>query len=315
MGAGRGLGSGPRSGPGARAAAADAAFAAGRAFLNREGRLLERRLAARCFDGAPGRGVVDALRGYRNPDGGFGHGLEPDTICPASLPIAVEVALQVMVVAGAADRSRVLGACDFLGRLADQARAGGAVPLALPVIEAFPRAPHMTDWTYEPALNPTAGLVGLLVHLGASHDFVVQGAAWCWGAIETGALPADAHRLAEVLVFLAHAPDRNRADHQARRVIAQLPSASLYRSDPDDPAYGRSPLHIAPSPDHRWRPLIPGAAIAGHLDRLQRDQQDDGGWPITWDPPGQASRLAWRGMETLRALRTRAAYGRCQPEP
>ena len=36
----------------------------------------------------------------------------------------------------------------------------------------------------------------------------------------------------------------------------------------------------------------------------------DGGWPITWEPPGAASALDWRGIETLRALRILRAYGR-----
>jgi len=70
----------------------DNEFAAGRTFILRQGRLLERRLLAACFEGGPAAGVVDALRGYRNDDGGFGHGLEPDKRCPASLPIDVEVA-------------------------------------------------------------------------------------------------------------------------------------------------------------------------------------------------------------------------------
>ena len=68
------------------------AFAAARAFLDREGRLIERRLATVLFDGAPASGVIDTVRAYRNPEGGFGHGLEPDKRCPASLPIDVECA-------------------------------------------------------------------------------------------------------------------------------------------------------------------------------------------------------------------------------
>ena len=74
----------------------DTQFASGREFILREGRLLERRLFATCFEGAPATGVVDVLRGYRNDDGGFGHGLEPDKRCPASLPIDVEAALQAL---------------------------------------------------------------------------------------------------------------------------------------------------------------------------------------------------------------------------
>jgi hypothetical protein len=128
----------------------DNQFAAGRDFILRQGRLVERRLFAACFEGAPAAGVIDALRGYRNDDGGFGHGLEPDKRCPASLPIDVEVALQALTAVGAADLPLVLGACDYLAEVAAGAKRNGAVPLAFPVIAAYPRAAHWADWTYEP---------------------------------------------------------------------------------------------------------------------------------------------------------------------
>ncbi|HET6185944.1 MAG TPA: hypothetical protein VFE59_02975, partial [Trebonia sp.] len=64
----------------------DDAFAAGDRFMLNQARLLERRLFATCFLGQRAARVVDALRGYQNDDGGFGHALEPDKRCPASLP-------------------------------------------------------------------------------------------------------------------------------------------------------------------------------------------------------------------------------------
>ena len=130
---------------------------AGRSFIRREGRVLEQRMAATIFDGAPAAGVVDALRGYRNPDGGFGHGLEPDKRCPDSLAIDVEIALAAMVAAGAVDHEMVDRACDFLATIATP---DGAVALSSPVIESYPRAEHWSDWTYVPGFNPTAGLAG-----------------------------------------------------------------------------------------------------------------------------------------------------------
>jgi hypothetical protein len=56
--------------------------------------------------------------------------------------------------------------------------------------------------------------------------------------------------------------------------------------------------------------LFSEEVITAHLDSLQRAQQPDGGWQISWDPPSEASRLEWRGMVTLGALRTLSSYGR-----
>jgi hypothetical protein len=292
----------------------DNQFTAARDFILRQGRLLERRLFATCFEGAPAVGVIDALRGYRNEDGGFGHGLEPDKRCPASLPIDVEVALQALAAAGTVDHALVVSACDYLAKVATGVSRGGAVPLAFPVIEAYPRAEHWTDWTYEPALNPTAGLVGLLRQLRVDHAWVDEAAAWCWGQLAGSELPVDAHALREVLVFLEHAPELDRADAIAANVRDQLATASWFRLDPDEPGYGLSPLSIAPAADSRWRVLFSEDVLNAHLDRLQRNQQLDGGWPISWKPPGDAALLEWRGAVTLDALRTLVSYGRLSPK-
>jgi hypothetical protein len=288
-------------------------FSTGRDFLNRDGRLIERRLAASLFDGADPAGVVDAVLAYRNPDGGFGHGLEPDKRCPDSLPIDVESALDILLAAKSArggdalDLSAVVSsACAWL---ASVAQPDGSMPLAFPVMEPYPRAEHWSDWTYTPALNPTAGLAGRLHRLGAAGPWLDQATEWCWGRLDAG-FDEDAHALAEVLVFLANVPDRDRADSAAEGVGAWLAGAQWYRADPSDPEYGVTPLHLARTPDSPWRSLFDDATIDGHLDRLARDQQLDGGWAITWEPPGVAATLEWRGIETLRALRTLRAYGR-----
>ena len=299
------------------------AFAAGRAFLGREGRLVERRLAAALFDGGPVGAIVDALRGYRNPDGGFGHGLEPDKRCPDSLPIDVEAAFDVLITAGAMEERLVLDACDWLDRVA---APDGAVPLSFPVVEAYPRAEHWSEWTYTPGLNPTAGLAGRLHRMGIRHPWLDRATEWCWarlpgemggvspttaaGAAKDCGFDEDAHALREVLVFLAHVPDRARADAVGASVGHWLAKAQWYRADADDPSYGVTPLDLAPEPGGPWSHLFDAATIDGHLDRLLRDQQPDGGWAITWEPPSVASTLEWRGIMTLWALRVLRAYGR-----
>lgn len=47
-----------------------------------------------------------------------------------------------------------------------------------------------------------------------------------------------------------------------------------------------------------------------HLDDLLDAQTGDGGWPIRFDPPGEAARGEWRGRWTLEALGVLRAYGR-----
>jgi hypothetical protein len=284
-------------------------FRAARAFIYAEARLLEQRLFATLFEAAPASGVLAALSGFRNDDGGFGHGLEPDKRCPASLPIDVEVALTVLDMAGARDGRLLIGACDYLASVAGP---DGGVALASPVIEDYPRAEHWSEWAYRPGLNPTAGLAGLLHKLDVEHPWLDRADAFCWAALDAG-LPADAHALGETLTFLEHAPDRDRAEALAGEIGAHLTSVEMFRADPDAPGYGLTPLHYAPTPTSRWRALFSDAAINGHLDRFERDQEPDGGWAITWQPPSEAATLDYRGVVTLHALRLLVAYGRLEP--
>ncbi len=243
----------------------DDIFAAGDRFLLSQARLLERRLFATAFLGQPASHVVDALRGYQNDDGGFGHALEADVRCPASLPIDVEIAFQSLAAAGASAASgaacqeMITRACDFLARIAAAADADGAVPPAFPVIESFPRAAHWTDWTYVPALNPTAGLVGLLYQLGVDHPWRAQGARYCWQQLETGGVPGDAHTLSEVMGFLAHVPERDRAEEHARSLAEHFAEIAMFHLDPAADGYGLTPLHLAPEPESRWRSLFTDA--------------------------------------------------------
>ncbi|TDD28734.1 hypothetical protein E1218_06370 [Kribbella turkmenica] len=276
-------------------------FNAGRDFVRREGRLVESRLFAAVFEEADAGGVVDALRGYQNADGGFGHGLEPDKRCPDSLALDVQVAFETLLTAGARDDEMVRRAVDWLDSIATP---DGAVPLCGPVIEGYPRAEHMTEWTYEPGLNPTAGLVGQLHRFGFEHPWRDKAGAWCAAELAKG-FPEDAHGMHVAMEFLEHTDDVD-----LDKVRDWLPKLNWYRADAADPEYGVTPLHLAPTPDSFWRGLFDDSQLEAHLDRLVADQQSDGGWTLTWEPPGTSSTLAYRGIVTIAALRTLKAYGR-----
>jgi hypothetical protein len=155
--------------------------------------------------------------------------------------------------------------------------------------------------------------VGLLYQLGVDHPWREAGAAYCWGKLESGELPGDAHALSETMIFLDQVPDRERADRIAAALAANLAGIAMFHLDPDAEGYGLTPLAIAPRADSRWRSLFTEAQIDGHLDRLMKSQQDDGGWSISWEPPSAAAVSEWRGVVTLAALRTLTSYGRITP--
>ena len=180
----------------------------------------------------------------------------------------------------------------------------GAVPLCGPAVEGYPRAEHITEWTYQPGINPTAGLVGRLHKLGVEHPWRDRAGAWCAIELAKG-FPEDAHGLHEALEFLEHTEDVD-----VDRVRDWLPKLQWFRADAADPTYGVTPLHLAPTPDSFWKQLFTDEQLEAHLDRLIEDQQADGGWAITWEPPGPAATLEYRGIVTVGALRTLKAYNR-----
>ena len=282
-------------------------FGAGRAFLEREGRLIERRLAATLFDGAPAGAVIDTLRGYRNPDGGFGHGLEPDKRCPDSLPIDVEGAFEIMLVAGAVDEAMVLYACDWLARWPPPT---GRCPCRSPSSRPIPGPSTGRTGPTRPASTRRPGWPAACTAWGWATPGSTgprSGAGAGWTRRASTRTPTPSARSSSSWPTCPTGPGPRRS---APSVGGWLAKAQWYRADPDDPSYGVTPLDFAPEPDGPWSHLFDTATIEGHLDRLRRDQQPDGGWAITWEPPGTASTLEWRGILTLWALRVLRAYGR-----
>lgn len=73
------------------------AFGKAKQFIYRHGRLLDRKRFAYHFEGGSRQAVLEALACYQNGDGGFGHGLELDVMCPQSNPICTEVGLAILL--------------------------------------------------------------------------------------------------------------------------------------------------------------------------------------------------------------------------
>jgi hypothetical protein len=275
-----------------------------RQFLYTEARLLERLVFAVRFGGASSEIVGRCVAAYQNPDGGLGHALEPDVRCPGSQPLFAEFGLMAMQEAGCRDRELALSVCSFLQGVSD---AAGLVPTLLPDMLGSPRAAHWPA-ACSPGINPTAGICGLLHYQGIEHPWLSRATEACIELLLQDP-PQEAHSLLCAARLAEHLPDRRSADRLLDRIAVALPEASFFVATAPVLAYGLTPLHFAPSPASPLRTLFTQEQIDGHLEELASTQQEDGGWPISWEPPGPAARSEWRGRWTLQALLVLAAYG------
>lgn len=282
----------------------DNPFSRARNFMYTHARLLERHLFAVKFEGAPAAAVGRIVAAYQNPDGGLGHALEPDVRCPESQPLFVEVGLGVMRDAGWQDHEFSLSLCSFLERVSD---ATGLVPPLLPSALNSPHAPHWNA-TGEPGINPTAGICGLLHYQGVKHPWLSRATETCCEILRQD-LPTEAHALLCAARLAEHLTDRKIAEEIIDRIGTVLPDAGFFIPSAPVTTYGLTPLHFASSPASPLRRLFTQDQIEGHLADLMARQEADGGWPIGWEPPGEAARSEWRGRWTLEALSVLVAYG------
>ncbi|MYE81616.1 MAG: hypothetical protein F4X36_07185 [Gammaproteobacteria bacterium] len=280
-------------------------FVRARDFVLRNARLLDRRLFAYLFEDGPREAVLDALRAYRNADGGFGNALEPDKRCPESQPVDAEVALEILDLVDGADDPMVHDLCDWLDRNAD---AAGGLPFALPSVNAYPHAPWWrTDPDPPPWINPTAAIVAMLTKWGVDHTWVRRGTAFCWSRLEEEQ-PTGFDDLRCAIAFLEQAGDRARAESWLEKVRSYLLSSAEIERDLDAPGYVHPPLDWAPLPKGFGYGLFERSELSAGLAALRSAQGEDGGWPIKWQAVSPGVELEWRGRVTIDALLTLRAY-------
>jgi hypothetical protein len=277
---------------------------AARQYIENTARVLERHLLARLLDDAPAEPVLAALRAYRNDDGGFGHALEPDVRCPGSQPSATLSALEILAETGVAGDPVVAAAADWIASIAGE---DGGVPTVLPSALGHPRAPWM-----EP--SPEAGfltyaLAAKLWRLGAKHEWLDRATAWCWERIEAIEEPAG-YTVVFALQFLDAVPDPVRAAAAVERLRPAIRADGTVAIPGGVEGEKVQPLELSPRPGTPSRALFTDAQIAADLDRLEREQLDDGGWDFHFlhFSPGQT--LDWRGVVTVAAIGTLREHGR-----
>jgi hypothetical protein len=275
-------------------------------FVLANARLLDRHRLAVLLHGAPIEPVLAALRAYRNPDGGFGHALEPDIRAPSSEPSSTLHALVVLAEVGALADPMVGEAAAWVASIAEP---DGGVPFSLPAAAAHPHAPFLSLPPSPGGSFFTPAFAGLLWEAGSNEPWLERATEWSWERLEEpGDLEAYAVKCA--LDFLDRVPDETHANNAIERLRPHL------EADGSIPVRGGAEderltaLTLSERPGSRSRALFTEEQIEASLDQLEVGQQSDGGWMFdfgVWSP-GQLAEC--RGLVTLQALATLDAHGR-----
>lgn len=272
---------------------------AARTFLHANARVLDRRRYEHLLEDGPGEPVLDALRAFRNDDGGFGHAIEPDMRAPESQSVGVHTAIEILHELGAHDDPMVRPAADWLTTIT---RPDGSIPFVLET-----GAPHAPWWRASDAssVTQTAANAAALHSVGVRHPWLDGADEFLFARIAE----LDLSRVSEDLGlgydllfsvhFLDAHPDAERAG-AALEALGPLPTAEHGSELP-------SALDLSPTPGIRSRA---GLDVERDLDALEQAQQEDGGWRVSWPDWNPAASIEWRGVATVAALKTLRANAR-----
>jgi hypothetical protein len=282
-------------------------LAAATSFVATHGRVLDRRRLALLLGETDIGAVLAAADGYRNPDGGYGWGLEPDLRAPESQPGGALHAFEVFEDIAPATTPRAAELCDWLAGIT---LPDGGLPFALPVSDSAGCAPFWAQ--ADPSvstLHSTAFVAGTAQRV-AAHDRAVAAHPWletatryCLDAI--AALKAAPHAIE--LSFAVQFLDATYENHSEAAALLDrlgqfIPANGLVHVDGGADDEWMRPLDFAPAPDRPARTLFTQEVVDAELRRLAEQQQDDGGWRVDFASYSPAATLDWRGYMTVRAV-------------
>ena len=280
---------------------------AARSFMAAHARVLDRRRFELLFGEGDAESVLDALRAYSNPDGGFSHGLEPDLRAPESQPVAAFHAFEVLGDVAPMTAPEAGELCDWL---ASVSLPDGGLPFALPIDDPSGCAPFWAEADPDVFSLQITSIVAAHAVRVAEHDPAVAGHPWlaratscCLDAIEALEAAPDAHELAFAVRFLDAVADREeRAPELLARLGELVPRDGRLRVTGGLEDEVLSAIDVAPEPGRPARALLDEDAVRADLERLTAEQQHDGGWTVDFRSYSPAAELEWRGYGTVRAL-------------
>ena len=148
---------------------------AAQSFMASHARVLDRRRLELLVEGGDPAAVLAAVDAYRNPDGGYSWGLEPDLRAVESQPGGAYHAFEAFAEIGPRTSPRAVELCDWL---ASVTVPDGGLPFALPISDPAACAPFwaQADPTVS-SLQISAFVTGTAQRV-AAHDEAVAAHPW-----------------------------------------------------------------------------------------------------------------------------------------
>src|SRR4051812_38567235 len=149
--------------------------AAAHDFMATHARVLDRRRFELQNGGTDASAALAALDGYRNPDGGYGWGLEADLRSPESQPGAAAHAFEVFEDIAPATALQAAGLCDWLDSITLE---DGGLPFVLPLSTNAASAPWWHNGDASTSSLQITAFTCAVAQRVAAHDPGVAAHRW-----------------------------------------------------------------------------------------------------------------------------------------
>jgi len=286
-----------------------------RDFILTNARMIERRLFEFHFENGNKEGVFHAVYAYRNSDGGFGHGMEPDTASPESQPLFSVMALEILDEIGYLNTELILK--DFMPYFESITTEKGGIPWMLRPKSEYPCGGHFKTVKEWAALSTTAPLLGILEKYKVDIPWMKNAEQFVWSEFER---IKEKHAFCYLcvprrLTFLKYTKSQDKAKKTINDLKNWILADGVLCKDKSDEGWGLygkpHSLNYVSSSESLLTSLFTNETIESDVKELINRQKNDGRWD-TWYGISEGTKLEWAGIQTLWALKVLKNYGRIE---
>ena len=286
-----------------------------RDFILTNARMIERRLFQFHFENDNPEGVFHAVYAYRNSDGGFGHGMEPDTASPESQPLFSIMALETLDEVGYLTKEIILN--DFMPYFESITTEKGGIPWMLRPKSNYPCEGHFKTIKEWAALSTTAPLLGILEKYNMDIPWMQKAEQFVWSEFER---IKDKHAFCYLcvprwLTFLENTKSQDKAEQTINNLKNWISNNGIICEDRSDEGWGLygkpHSLNYATSSESILYSISNKETIELDIKELINRQKEDGRWD-TWYGISEGTKLEWAGIQTLWTLKTLKNYNRIE---